>query len=506
MIKKNALRSELSRRWLILFTLWLPAASFLIYISQKRLIARDEGYYLYAAKLVADGLTPYVDFFYPQMPLLPYIFGAAISLFGESWEIARAVSGCSTALLLLLLLKQNQQRSLFFSIILILLFCCSNFILPWYTTVQSYSLSALLTFSAIPFIRRYEAGAADRPCFKLLAFAGFLLGSAVAVRLTMLAIIPAVFAYWVICRRKNLLKKSAYLLVGCILAGLPVLILALNNWDSFLYNNLGYHITRSPQGAEANSAHLMQVLKVLFGFSESVKFTAPQMPFLLWTFIFGLFWSAYKRNFTLEQFIVLALFFTHILPKPTYVHYFALLAPFLMLGLAKQLEALYRTRKRLGLLAASILVPVYLNGSLLDIRAYTETGRGVIGIMNQANANKWNLRQLQEIRSFLAALPPQQAYAAWPGFLVGSSMKALPGTENHFAIYAASKLPAEKNEAYHLVGLRELQDLIAARRIPLVLLLNSHSSKGMQNLLIRHDYQMLKVIGPAIIFRTEVNN
>ena len=37
----------------------------------------DEGWYLYASKLVFEGALPYRDFAYTQMPLLPYIYGAA---------------------------------------------------------------------------------------------------------------------------------------------------------------------------------------------------------------------------------------------------------------------------------------------------------------------------------------------------------------------------------------------------------------------------------------------
>ena len=37
---------------------------------------QDEGWYLYAANLVADGRVPYRDFFYTQGPLLPIVYSA----------------------------------------------------------------------------------------------------------------------------------------------------------------------------------------------------------------------------------------------------------------------------------------------------------------------------------------------------------------------------------------------------------------------------------------------
>lgn len=43
---------------------------------------QDEGWYLYAAKLVSEGKMPYRDFFYTQGPLLPLVYGALSSV----WE------------------------------------------------------------------------------------------------------------------------------------------------------------------------------------------------------------------------------------------------------------------------------------------------------------------------------------------------------------------------------------------------------------------------------------
>ena len=53
----------------------------------------DEGAYLVAADLVRSGKIPYRDFFFPQMPLLPYIHAPGIVAFGEEVYAGRIVSG-----------------------------------------------------------------------------------------------------------------------------------------------------------------------------------------------------------------------------------------------------------------------------------------------------------------------------------------------------------------------------------------------------------------------------
>ena len=59
-------------------------------VATNRLIAKDEGFYVVAAQLVSEGRVPYLDFFYPQMPYLPYLYGSFLRLFGSncSWTFA----------------------------------------------------------------------------------------------------------------------------------------------------------------------------------------------------------------------------------------------------------------------------------------------------------------------------------------------------------------------------------------------------------------------------------
>ena len=70
-------------------------AAILVPVALRRVIDPDEGWYALAAVRVTRGETPYLDFFYPQMPLLPYVFGAWTAIFGESWYAERL---CASAL------------------------------------------------------------------------------------------------------------------------------------------------------------------------------------------------------------------------------------------------------------------------------------------------------------------------------------------------------------------------------------------------------------------------
>jgi hypothetical protein len=63
----------------------------LYFLSQGR-INNDEGWYLYAARLVYEGSVPYRDFAFFQAPLLPYLYGLPQALFGGSIGVGRATS------------------------------------------------------------------------------------------------------------------------------------------------------------------------------------------------------------------------------------------------------------------------------------------------------------------------------------------------------------------------------------------------------------------------------
>src|SRR5438034_1996854 len=66
---------------------WLAVllAAVFVPMSLFGLVDGDEGTYLLVSRLVIEGQLPYHDFYYPQMFLLPYVYGAWMTLVGYSW-------------------------------------------------------------------------------------------------------------------------------------------------------------------------------------------------------------------------------------------------------------------------------------------------------------------------------------------------------------------------------------------------------------------------------------
>ena len=436
---------------------WLTGSAFFLLIAPARLIAKDEGYYAYAAQLVAEGKTVYLDFFYPQMPLLPYFYGFFFDLFGPSWLVGRYVSGAITALLLGVLMLICRKHGLLMQILAMVLFCGSNFVFPWFVTVQTYAMASLFGLLAYYF---YTEG--GRRWHVLLV--GMLLGLAVSTRLMFLPL-PAIFLvhqfYFGLKRQQ--LARFYLLLIGLVLGFMPAAVLFFASIDQFIYNNLGYHLSRSHLEFYQAVRQKLRIIKVLFGFVDSSKFVAFQIPILLWATVFFIVGSLLRRRVELLSVIILALFIIHLLPTPSYVQYFSLLVPWLVLALVSLLSQ-FRSHFGKGalLFVVLFLAGFYLRNFAYDIRNYTTTGRGVLGVETEGNALNWNLGAIEQVQAELNRLLPQGGlvYAGWPGYLLGSRHRIVKGAENQFALFAANQISAESQKRYHLLSGAGINKLI----------------------------------------------
>ena len=70
-------RGQLVRaaRFLIV-PVFLAQLAFFTYVALHRFANGDEGFYLLASRLVLAHKKPYLDFFFLQMPLLPYVYAS----------------------------------------------------------------------------------------------------------------------------------------------------------------------------------------------------------------------------------------------------------------------------------------------------------------------------------------------------------------------------------------------------------------------------------------------
>src|SRR5690349_875427 len=118
-------------------------ALFLVPLAVWGAVDNDEGYYGLAAKLVSQGDVLYRDFFYTQSPLLPYVYGAWMEVFGFSLAASRALSVIFALALGALICEHASRRfsSLWVGAIAVLAFASTRLVSTWFSTTKTYALS-----------------------------------------------------------------------------------------------------------------------------------------------------------------------------------------------------------------------------------------------------------------------------------------------------------------------------------------------------------------------------
>src|SRR5256884_7928520 len=127
-------------------------------MSLSRLVEAAEGIYLLNSREVLTGSLPYHDFFYPQMPLLPYVYGLWMKLFGVSWYSGRLLSALLAVALGLSVYTHAARltRSRPLGILAVSLFASSTLCLAWLSAAKTFSLATLLLFPSYPVVFRHH--------------------------------------------------------------------------------------------------------------------------------------------------------------------------------------------------------------------------------------------------------------------------------------------------------------------------------------------------------------
>src|SRR5271166_6447851 len=194
-------------RKLLFVPIFAVLLCFFLFVGRYRFIGADEGFYALASRLVLEHKVPYLDFFYQQSPLLPYVYGLWMKLFGISWFSARSLSATLTAILGLLIYEHvcHETRKWVAGLAAVILYASSTFIFAWFPMVKIWPLAALFLFGACVIVARLSP--ASSPW--LVALAGLLLGLSVDTRSYIVVCAPLLL--WWIFRHSETHNRIAVL-------------------------------------------------------------------------------------------------------------------------------------------------------------------------------------------------------------------------------------------------------------------------------------------------------
>lgn len=426
------------------------------HVSSQRFIAADEGFYLLAGKLVAAGHLPYLDFFYPQMPILPFLHAVWISLLGADWETARLIAtlfATATATLLFSYLRGFRGTSI--ATLALVTFATAPEILSWFTVCKTY------VFAAFPLIvsclllhhslcQEHTEGEYRRKLFFLLHFiSGLLLGIAIGIRLFYIFFIPVYFLY-VLIKGEQTYRKTAFSaqLLGLALAATPHLFFMIRDFDTYWFNNIGYHLNRNHRPEDIAETLRFETIALATGIHLKEHFASLLLPLLLWSNIGIVFFSAVQRRMPpIATALGLILFISYLIPTPIHLQYFATCIPFFILGIS---TAPIRRWIATMLLLASSIVCVYTLPQTIE--RLTISGEDLKGI-DRNNRSTFVLSSVVSVSEILDSHFPKESIviSQWPGYLFQTQLLPISGLENQFWIRIEKKLTPDEAQRYKLM-------------------------------------------------------
>ena len=423
-------------------------------LSRVRTIDGDEGYYATAARLVSEGQTPYIDFFYPQMPLLPYLYAPVYKLVGSSLMNMRLMSVAAGVLSLWLwglILRRRRPDQVGIILAGLALVAMNPYFLSWNVTVKTYALTNLAVFATLWALDR---GLHSRRALWFLA-AGLAAGLCVGVRLLYLpwAGVLALGLGWLQWRgggRGFRLGNMATYLAG-MLAGLaPAVVLFALDPERFMFNNLDYHQLRYSTLARSGAGFGVQAQAALLALGKAL-FLNPFMFFQLVLAGFGVDWIRRNPDSPLRPLVVLSGFgaaahmVACLFPDPVYEQYFTgpltpLLAPLVVAGLV-QISGLFKK-------PGSALVGVLVLAAVLSVVDLQVRKTGMVW------KEVWTFEHLAKVSAAIEVRtePEDMVMAFWPGYVFETGRQYLPGLENQFALGVSEKLTLDQKVRYHVAG------------------------------------------------------
>lgn len=352
----------------------------LVFYSQAKAFAWDEGFHILTAQLIRHGKRPYLDFVFSQTPLNAWWNAAWMGLFGESWRVSHAIASlCSASAVILTSgfvlsrfpLAGWRLPAAFLAAVLVGM---NVLVLRYGGIAQPYGF-CLLT---IVIAWRLTVRSVDRPSLVIAALAGLFSGLAAASSLLTAPVGP-VLLLWLLFYNQSGSRslKAVALIVGEAVAFTPVLWLWIQAprhvWFGIVDYNLLYRQADWPHATQQN-------LEVLMSWIDS-----GQAVLLILLAVGGLLFVRYrsqwearaKAEFYLCGWLSLAIFlYVSTGVRPVFERYYVFAVPFLSVlaiaGLSAAATQLYKPdRPWTAFLLLGALMAFGLGKSLYDERDAT---------------------------------------------------------------------------------------------------------------------------------------
>lgn len=495
---------------IVMMTVFTVQAVVFGYIALHRFVDGDEGFYLLASRLIIMHQRPYADFFYTQAPLLPYVYALWLKVAGINWVSAKAFAALLTASTGAILFEDvyHESSKCLVGIVAVIIFAANALVFSWYPVVKTYSLAALLLFSAYVLTSR---ALKKRPAW--LVVAGLLLGLSVSTRSYLVVLLP-LFVLWIWRNSCAPSRESSTLWLfgtGVVVGLIPCIFFFILSPRVFLFDNLGYHALRTSAGLVGVWQEKLAVVLALF-----LRGTQGIQNGILCFLAIGFLSCATEvgASCQLASQIAVMVGLVSLLPTPAYPQYFCLAVPFLAVVVAKSFSGMLRDfHSKHAVVVVSVgcaaVLAAYVAAGHEEFRRIMSTGDEFLFAGAHTRAENWKLDRLVGISQFVDQIAGQGEVVAslWPGYLFETRAMPLRGLENDFGAAVSEKLTAEQRATYHILSRQDIANDVAARVPQIVILGNENvyvtqllGDENIVGLLRKQGYAIVRSIGGASIY------
>ncbi len=463
--------------WLVMALVFVILLPFGI----ARYVIEDEGYYLYAAELIGQGKTPYVDFFYPQMPVFPYFYAGWMGLFGIGWFSARVftVLQCAGIAALLFHWVRRETNDWSWPILAAALFTFSSLTIYSFLTARTFAITVITALAALILI----TGNAEKHVWLKAGGAGFLAAVCFGCRLMMAPIMPLVLLIGLLRPSQQRWQWFSAGLVGLGLGLLPLALFYFMDPALFVFNNLNFHSYRHTEAGLISD--FRQKAEIIFGmFGHTFTKGGIGAQFLLLTVVMlGSF--ARWKTWTVSEWAVIICgmicVVIALLPTPTFHAYFAVPLPFWIMASTLHLAhstrdwreqkpsaAVHRRGVWLALgLYILLAMPDFTYCSYLYKRFQGSGGQSGTTLSYKTDCDPNRIREVSDLLRSKAG-PDDFILSFWSGYLFGTGRRPYPNAESHVmfnhAPLLAKALSAAEFQRYHMLSENDVQEIIQNRR------------------------------------------
>jgi len=444
---------------LTIILLLIVHVALLFVFVRNRFIDGDEGFYLSAAREVAFGKTPYIDYCYPQMPLLPYIYSPVSECGFDTLYYARYLSLLATILtagLMIVMLRQQTANDASVTLAFAL-YVFSGLILSWHSTAKTYPWTNLLLLAGLFSAFRFSVTRG----YGWACLCGAAFGLAANIRLTLLPLILPATIFIAANARERKLRGLAACLIGVLAVSVPSLSLLAQDPQRFLFDNFGFHLIRNPGvgfwqsiperlfviGKLVINPQIAIILLVLAASFLSLRREQSPITFK------SLFHSRDQFVFLMVGLIVLI----HILPNPIHQQYFTQAVPFAVLLIPSGLNYIMHGRARFRYIAGFVKLACVIY--VLGLVPYLAIFLG--GIRERDRPHR-----IGNIQALCSRIDSENLdgplYSEWPVIPVLSARGSIEGLEFIAYDYGYELTDSEKRH-YHLPVSGDINQMLAER-------------------------------------------